>query len=54
MFAVMVAWTKDRILTTEKLTDAIAFAKILPMRVYVMDLHKVELVFKNWEGSYGQ
>ena len=52
MFAVMVAWTNKRILTTPDLTKALEFAKIQTMRVYVMDLWKVELVFKNWEGSY--
>lgn len=52
MYSVMEAWTNKRILTTADLTKAVEFAKIQTMRVYVMDLWKVELVFKNWEGSY--
>jgi hypothetical protein len=55
MFAVFLPWGR-KIATVEDLTEAQRLATIQkPALAYVMDLRNpVELVFKNWEGSYGQ
>ena len=53
MYAVFLTWGR-KIHSTHDLTEAQELATMQkPAKAYVMDLRTVDLIFKNWEGSYG-